>query len=354
MAIDEDKLNDLIGRFVTDFGAAMHAATVVIGDKLGLYKALAEHGPSTGAALAAATGFDTRLVEEWLNAQFVSGYSEYDAATKEFRLTEEQAAVLADDSTPAFLAGAMTIAAAIYKDEDKIRDAFRNGTGLGWHAHCHDLFHGTERLFKPGYLGNLVAAWIPALDGVDAKLRAGATVADVGCGHGASTILLAQEYPASTIVGFDYHADSIDEARKRAADAGVGDRVRFEVASAQDFPEVDGGYDLVCIFDALHDMGDPVGGAAHICSSLAADGTWLLVEPAAAGPLEENVNPVSRIFYAGSVGICTPAAQAQDGGYALGNQVTDERWQELLGQAGFSRFRRATETPFNRVFEARK
>lgn len=352
MTINETKLDQLIGQFVTDFGAAMHAATVVIGDKLGLYRALAEHGPVTGRELADRTGLDARLVEEWLNAQFVSGYCDYDPATGAFHLTEEQAAVLADDSTPAFLAGAMTIAAAIFKDEERIRDAFTSGNGLGWHEHCHDLFHGTERLFKPGYLGNLVSAWLPALDDVEAKLAAGAKVADIGCGHGSSTILLAQQYPASTIVGFDYHDGSIDTARKRAAEAGVADRVEFEVASAGDFPGTD--YDLVCVFDALHDMGDPVGAARHIRESLAADGTWLLVEPMAIDGLERNVNPVSRIFYAGAVGICTPAAQAQPGGYALGNQVPDDRWAELLGEAGFSRFRRATETPFNRVFEVRK
>jgi SAM-dependent methyltransferase len=346
MAIDETKLDQLVGQFVTDFGAAMHAATVVIGDKLGLYKALAEHGPVTGAQLAQRTGFDTRLVEEWCNAQVASGYAELDA-TGAVRLTEEQAAVLADESTPAFLAGAMTVAASLYKDEEAIRDAFRSGRGLGWHEHDHDLFHGTERLFKPGYLGNLVSAWIPALDGVEARLQAGATVADIGCGHGSSTILLAQAYPTSTIVGFDYHGASIEVARKRAAEAGVADRVRFEVASAQDFPGT--GYDLVCIFDALHDMGDPVAGARHVHDALAADGTWLLVEPMT--PAE---GPLGRIFWSASMGICTPSAQAQAGGFALGNQVPDETWAELLGSAGFTRFRRATETPLNRIFEVRR
>jgi SAM-dependent methyltransferase len=240
----------------------------------------------------------------------------------------------------------MTVAASLFKDEASIREAFRSGQGLGWHEHDHDLFHGTERLFKPGYLGNLVSAWIPALDGVAARLETGATVADIGCGHGSSTILLAQSYPASTIVGFDYHDESIDVARKRAAEAGVADRVRFEVASAQDFPGSD--YDLVCIFDALHDMGDPVAGARHIRESLAADGTWLLVEPMT--PAE---GPLGRIFWSASMGICTPAAQAQPGPLALGNQVSDERWAELLADAGFTRFRRATETPLNRIFEVR-
>jgi SAM-dependent methyltransferase len=331
----------------------MHAATVVIGDKLGLYKALAAKGPVTAADLANHTGFDTRLVEEWLNAQFVSGYCAYDATTGAFRLTEEQAAVLADESTPAFLAGAMTLAASLYKDEAKIRDAFRTGAGLGWSAHDHDLFHGVERLFKPGYLANLAASWIPALDGVEARLRAGgASIADVGCGFGASTILLAKEYPEASVVGFDPHEASIATARDRADDAGVGERVRFQVASAQDFPGAS--YDLVCIFDALHDMGDPVGAARHIRTALADDGTWLLVEPAAGDDLAGNVNPVSRIYYAGAVGICTPAAQAQPGGYALGNQVSDDEWTRLLASAGFAKFRRATETPFNRVFEVRK
>ncbi|MBA3655009.1 MAG: class I SAM-dependent methyltransferase [Actinobacteria bacterium] len=345
--IDQTALDAFMGQFVTDFGAAMHAATVVIGDKLGLYKTLAEHGPITAKDLATRTRLDPRLVEEWCGAQGVSGYASLDPASGTWALSPEQAAVLADESTPAFLAGAMWLVAAMFKDEEKIRTAFETGRGLGWHEHDHDLFHGTERLFKPGYLGNLVAAWIPALDGVHERLQAGASIADLGCGHGASTILLAQAYPESTIVGFDYHAESIDVARKRAAEAGVADRVRFEVASAEDFPGT--GYDLVCIFDALHDMGDPAAAASHIRAALAEDGTWLLVEPMT--PVE---GPVGRVFLSASVGICTPGAQAQAGAFALGNQVTDERWAELIAASGFTRFRRATETPLNRIFEVRR
>jgi SAM-dependent methyltransferase len=353
MTVSEATLNEFIARFVTDFGAAMHGATVVIGDKLGLYKTLAEKGPVTGAELAAAAGYDTRLVEEWCNAQYVSGYCDYDPGTGAFWLTGEQAAVLADESTPAFLAGALTLAASLYKDEGKIRDAFISGRGLGWGAHDQDLFHGVERLFKPGYLGSLVADWIPALDGVQARLRSGhARVADIGCGFGASTILLAREYPQADVVGFDSHEPSIVAARQRAAEAGVAERVRFQVASAQDFPGT--GYDLVCVFDALHDMGDPVGAARHIHASLAGSGTLMLVEPAAVEGLEHNVNAVSRVYYAGAVGVCTPAAQAQPGGFALGNQIPDGAWRELLGQAGFTRLRRAAETPFNRIFEVRR
>jgi len=351
MAIDEAKLEQFIGTFVCDFGAAIHAATVVIGDKLGLYKALAAAGPATAADVAARAGCDERYVQEWLNAQYVSGYCEYDGVTGCYHLTDEQAAVLAHEGTPAFLAGAMTIAAAAVKDEEKISEAFRTGAGFGWHEHHEDLFVGTERLFKPGYVGNLVHAWIPALDGVEEKLRSGARVADIGCGYGASTILLAQAFPESRISGFDYHEGSIEAARKRAADAGVGDRVTFEVAAAAEYPGT--GYDLVCVFDALHDMGDPVGAARHVLASLAADGTWLLVEPLAGEHLEDAVGPVGRIFYSASTTICTPASKAQEVGLALGSQVPDSRWQALLAEAGFTGFRRATETPFNRVFEVR-
>lgn len=351
MAIDDAALEAFVNQFAGDFGAAIHASTVVIGDKLGLYRALAELGPSDAAGLAEATGCDARLVQEWLNAQFVSGYCHYSAQTGAYWLSPEQAAVLADPSSPAFLVGSMTIAVSTAKDEEKVRDAFTTGGGLGWHEHHHDLFHGTERLFRPGYVANLASAWIPALDGVAGTLAAGGSVADLGCGHGASSILLAQAFPNATIAGFDYHQASIDVARKRAAEAGVADRVRFEVASAQDFPGA--GYDLVCIFDALHDMGDPAGAAAHIRAALAPDGTWLLVEPMAGETLTDNANPVGRIFYSASTSICTPAAQSQPGGYALGAQVPEATLADLAAGAGFTRFRRATETPFNRVFEAR-
>jgi 2-polyprenyl-3-methyl-5-hydroxy-6-metoxy-1,4-benzoquinol methylase len=352
MAVDDARLEAFTHQFAGDFAAALHASTVVIGDKLGLYRALAEIGPTDAAALAGAAGCDPRLVQEWLDAQYVSGYCHFSAQTATYWLSPEQAVVLADPNSPAFLAGAMTIASSTAKDEEKVCRAFKTGAGLAWHEHHHDLFHGTERLFKPGYVANLVSQWIPALDGVDEKLRSGGSVADLGCGHGASTLVLAQAYPAATVTGFDYHQASIDVARKRAAEAGVADRVRFEVASAQDFPGA--GYDLVCIFDALHDMGDPPRAARHIRQAIDDDGTWLLVEPMAGEALEDNVNPVGRIFYAASTFICTPAAQAQDGGYALGSQVPEATLARIVADAGFGRFRRATETPFNRVFEVRR
>jgi SAM-dependent methyltransferase len=348
--IDEARLEQLVDRFAADFGAALHATTVVVGDKLGLYRALAELGPTGADGLAAATGCDARLVEEWLRAQYVSGYCRYSAVTGAFWLDPEQVAVLADPASPVFLVGSMTLAASTAKDEEKIRTAFTTGGGLGWHEHHHDLFHGTERLFKPGYVANLVSRWIPALEGVHDTLTRGGAVADVGCGHGASTLVLAGAFPAAEVRGFDPHPASIDIARKRAAEAGVADRVRFEVASAQDFA---GRYDLVCVFDALHDMGDPLGAARHIRRALHHDGTWLLVEPMAGDELDDEVNSVGRNFHAASTTICTPCAQAQAGGAALGNQVPDAVLADIVGAAGFSRFRRAAVTPFNRVFEVR-
>jgi SAM-dependent methyltransferase len=341
-----------LGQVATDAAAVFHAATVLLGDKLGLYKALADGGPATPAELAARTGCDERYLREWLHAQVASGYCGHDPASGTFALSPAQAAVLADDTSPAFVTGIFSLAAACIKDEERVgRAAFRTGAGIAWHDHHHDLFSGTERLFKPGYIANLVASWIPALDGVEAKLTAGASVADIGCGYGASTIVMAQAYPRSSFVGFDYHAESIEVARRRAAEAGVADRVRFETAAAADIPEA--GYDLACVFDALHDMGDPLGAATHIRASLAPDGTLLLVEPMAGETLADNVNLVGRLFYSAGLFICVPHAKAQGGRYTLGPQVPESTWQKLLAEAGFSRFRRATETPFNRVFEAR-
>ncbi|MFP5326589.1 MAG: class I SAM-dependent methyltransferase [Acidimicrobiia bacterium] len=345
-------VEEFLGQVAADAAAVFHAATVVLGDKLGLYKALAEAGPATVAELAAATGCDARYLQEWLHAQVASGYCIHDAASGRFSLTPAQATVLADDTSPAFAAGMMALAAAVIKDEERLgRDAVRTGAGVGWHEHHADLFSGTERLFKPGYVANLVSSWIPSLDGVEDKLRRGALVADIGCGHGASTIVLAQAFPESRIAGFDYHPDSIEVARKRAAEAGVSDRVQFEVASADNFGGR--GYDLVCVFDALHDMGDPVGAARHVREAVADDGTFLIVEPMSGETLGENTNVLGRLFYSAGMFICLAHAKSQGGIQQLGPQVPEATWRRLLAEAGFGRFRRATETPFNRVFEAR-
>jgi SAM-dependent methyltransferase len=348
---DQAALGEFVHRFIVDLGAAHHAVTVVVGDRLGLYRAVADAGPGTAHEIAAAAGCDERYTQEWLNAQAASGYCEYDASTDQYFLTPAQRVCLADEDSPIFLTAGMFLAAALFKDEERVADAFRSGAGIGWGEHHHDLYVGVERFFRPGYAANLVSSWIPALDGVQAKLQEGATVADVGCGHGASTILLAQAYPNSTIIGFDNHAPSIDAARVAAEKAGVADRVRFEIASAQDFPGQ--GYALVCIFDALHDMGDPVGAARHIRSSLADDGTWLLVEPLAGDTVAENLNPLGRLFYSASTLVCTPSARSQPGGWALGAQATDKQLQSIAEQAGFRRFRRAVDAPVNRIIEIR-
>jgi SAM-dependent methyltransferase len=350
MAIDDTRLNEFMGRFVGDLGAVMHAATVVVGDQLGLYKRLAE-GPCDVETLARRTETDPRYLREWLSAQAASGYVEYDPKTERFSLTEEQALALAQEGSPAFIPGAFQIAVAQFKAIPKMAQAMRTGLGLGWHEHDASLFHGTERFFRPGYAANLVSSWIPALEGVEARLKAGASVADVGCGHGASTVIMAQAYPESTFVGFDYHAPSIERAREAAHAAGVGDRVRFEVARAQDYPG--SGYDLVAVFDCLHDMGDPVGAAAHVRSTLKDDGTWLIVEPYAQDRLEDNLNPVGRVFYSASTFICTPASRSQEVGACLGAQAGEQRLRDVVTKGGFRHFRRATETPFNLVLEAR-
>ncbi len=349
-AVDEARLNQLLGRFVNDFGAAGFAATVVIGDKLGLYQALAA-GPATPAELADRTSTHPRLVAEWLAAQAASGYVTYHADNQRFSLSPEQAFALADEDGPMYLPGAFQVMVAAVKDEPKVTEAFRSGTGVGWHEHDPDLFAGTERFFRPGYAANLVSAWIPALDGVQAKLEAGARVADVGCGHGASTLIMAKAYPNSTFVGFDYHQPSIERAREAAAKAGVVDRCGFEVAPADAYPGA--GYDLVAIFDALHDMGDPIGAAAHIYQTLAPDGTFMLVEPYANDRLEDNLNSVGRAFYAASTLLCVPHSLSEPVGLALGAQAGERRLREVATAAGFGRFRRVAQTPFNLVYEAR-
>jgi SAM-dependent methyltransferase len=349
--IDDIKLQAFMGQAVSELGATLGAALVVLGDRLGLYKAMADAGPLSSAELADRTGTAERYVREWLNAQAAGGYVSYDPRTQRYTLPPEQAFALADEGSPVFLPGAFQGMVAGVRDAHLLADAFRTGAGVGWHEHTPDLFEGTERFFRTGYQANLVSSWIPSLEGVEAKLRAGASVADVGCGHGASTILMAQAYPASSFVGFDYHAASIEKARSRASAAGVQDRVRFEVAAATEYPGTD--YDLVACFDCLHDMGDPLGAARHVRASLHPDGTWLIVEPFAADRVEDNLNPVGRLYYAASTLICTPASLAQPVGAALGAQAGEGRLREIVTAAGFNRFRRAADTPFNVILEAR-
>jgi len=349
--IDQTKLDEFMGLVVSDFGATASTVLVYVGDKLGIYSALVEGGPQTVSELAARTGLHQRLLQEWLSNQAASAYVEYDAATETFSLTPEKAAALADQSSPAYVGGITEILMAVAAGADKVADGIRTGKGVHWHEHDERLFRGTERFFRPGYVANLVPSWIPAFDGLDAELRQGIRVADIGCGHGASTIVLAQEYPASHFVGSDYHAPSIEAARKAAAEAGVTDRTTFEVQRAQD---VSGGpYDLVCLFDCLHDMGDPLEAARQIRSQLAPGGRLLLVEPNGADTLSENLNPVGRFFYAASTAVCSQNAVAQGGTDVLGAQAGEARTREVFEKAGWSSFRRATETPFNAVYEAR-
>jgi SAM-dependent methyltransferase len=350
-SIDQAKLNEFLGRFVGDLGAALSAALVVIGDRLGLYRAMRDGEPVSAEQLAERTGTDPRYVREWLSNQAAGGYVTYDPDGEEFFLSPEQSFALAQEGSPAFIPGAFQVATAAIKDEEKIERAFQSGDGVGWHEHHHDLFAGTERFFRPGYAANLISSWIPALDGVQAKLERGARVADVGCGHGASTVLMAQAFPNSEFIGFDYHGPSIEHARQAAVDAGLDDRVTFEVASAKEYPA--GRYELVAMFDCLHDMGDPVGAAAHVRDTLAPDGTWLIVEPYAGDRLQDNLNPVGRVYYGASTLICTPASRDQEVGLALGAQAGEARLRAVVTAGGFTGFRRATETPFNIVLEAR-
>jgi SAM-dependent methyltransferase len=349
--VDGEKLNQFVFRAVDEVGATLNAALVVMGDKLGLYRALAGAGALTPVELARRTGVSERYVREWLNAQAAGGYVDYDPADATYTLAPEQAIALTDETSPAYLPGFFQIALGTVIDSPRITEAARSGAGIGWHEHNHDVFEGCERFFRPGYNASLVPAWLPALDGVVEKLEAGATVADIGCGHGSSTILMAEAFPNSTFVGSDYHEGSIETARQRAQEAGVSDRVRFETANASSAPGE--GYDLVTMFDCLHDMGDPVGAARQVRETLAPDGTWMIVEPMAGDRVEDNLNPVGRAFYGFSTFLCTPASLSQDVGLALGAQAGEARIGDVVSAGGFSSFRRAAETPFNLVFEAR-
>jgi 2-polyprenyl-3-methyl-5-hydroxy-6-metoxy-1,4-benzoquinol methylase len=350
MAVNPDKLNEFLGKAIVDFGATFHAALIRIGDKLGLYKALAS-GPQTPAELAKKTGTAERYVREWLSSQAAGGYVTYDSKSGKFSLSEEQAFALADENSPAFLPGAFQVALAAVKAEEELTKRFKTGKGMGWHEHHPELFVGTERFFRPGYAANLISSWIPALEGVEEKLRKGARVADVGCGLGASTILMAKQYPNSEFVGFDYHDKSIETAKKRAKNAGVAKRIKFQVAKAKNYPGKD--YDFVTFFDCLHDMGDPKGASSHVRKTLKKDGTWMIVEPFAGDTLEENLHPIGRAFYGASTLLCTPASLSQEVGLALGAQAGEKRLREVVTSGGFTRFRRATQTPFNLVFEVR-
>ncbi|MGR9080988.1 class I SAM-dependent methyltransferase [Rhizobium leguminosarum] len=348
---DMQKLDALVGRLVGDVGAAMSGALVVLGDQVGIFKAMADGTPMSVQDLATKTGIKERYLREWLSAQAAADYVAYDEKTDRFSLTPEQAMVFAEENSPAFFVGAFEVVQSMWMDEPKIADAFRTGKGLGWHEHSTCLFRGTERFFRPGYNSHLVNEWIPALAGVEAKLKAGASVADVGCGHGASTILMAQAYPASHFTGFDYHGPSIERAKAAAQDAGVADRVTFQQGSAAEFPGR--GYDMVAMFDCLHDMGDPVGAGRHVKETLGPNGTWLIVEPFANDHLMDNLNPVGRVYYGASTMICTPASLSQEVGLGLGAQAGEMKLRKVALDAGFTHFRRATETPFNMVFEVR-
>jgi SAM-dependent methyltransferase len=350
-AVDEEKLRAFVFKAVEEVGATVNAGLVVMGDRLGLYRGLAGAGPTSPEELAVRCGVSERHVREWLNAQAAGGYVEYEAESGRYTLPPEQAVALTDEESAAYLPGFFQIALGTVHDAPEVIEAARAGAGLGWHEHTHDVHEGCERFFRPGYNANLVASWLPALEGVVEKLERGIPVADVGCGHGASTILMAKAYPRSTFVGFDYHDRSIETARARAEAAGVADRVRFEISPADGYSG--DGYELVTMFDCLHDMGDPVGAARHVRETIALDGVWMIVEPMAGDRVEDNLNPIGRAYYAFSTFLCTPASLSQDVGLALGAQAGEARLRDVVAAGGFTRFRRAAETPFNLVLEAR-
>jgi SAM-dependent methyltransferase len=350
MALDMDKLNAFVGHFVDDLGGAAHAGMAVIGERLGLYKALATQ-PMTSTELAAKTNTDERYLREWLSSQAAGGYITYDDKTNKFSLNEEQAFTMADENSPAYLPGAFELALGALAAVPRITDSFRSGAGMGWHEHQEGVFHGCEKFFRAGYIGNLVSSWIPSLDGMQQKLEAGAKVADVGCGKGASTLLMAKAFPNSQFFGFDYHDESIKGAQQSAKKQELSDNVNFKVAKAKEYPGKD--YDFVTVFDCLHDMGDPVGAAKHVLQSLSKDGTWMIVEPFANDALKDNLNPVGRVYYGFSTLLCTPSSRSQEVGLCLGAQAGEARIRNVVNEAGFTRFRRAAETPFNLVYEAR-
>jgi SAM-dependent methyltransferase len=350
-SINEEKLNAFMGQVIGELGATVNAGLIVIGDRLGLYRAMADAGPLSAGELADRTLTTERYVREWLNAQAAGGFVDYDPATDKYLLPAEQALALANENSPAFVGGAFQLALATLRSVERIESAFESGAGVGWHEHDEGVPIGCERFFRPGYNANLVSTWLPALDGVEDKLRVGATVADVGCGLGTSTRLMAEAYPRSTFTGFDYHQGSIEHARQRAKTANLADRARFEVAPAAGFTGT--GYDLVAMFDCLHDMGDPIGAARQVRQALAEDGTWMIVEPFAGDRIEQNLNPVGRAYYSFSTFLCTPSSLSQDVGLALGAQAGETRIREVVRSAGFTRFRRAAETPFNAVYEVR-
>ena len=349
--LDETKLNQFVGQMLADLGGAGSVAMVRMGDSLGLYKTLHAKGPMTVEEFTAAADVNQRYLREWASHQAASKYLTYDSTTQKFSLSEEQAMVFAIDDSPFNMLGAFDSAVAIIGNQDKVEPAFRNGGGVSWGDQSTCLACSTARFFRAGYKANLIDHWLPALDGMIEKLQRGAKVADVGCGHGVSTVIMAQAFPNSQFVGYDFHASSIEHARANAWEEGVSANARFEVATAKDYPGE--GFDLVTFFDCLHDMGDPAGAAAHVRQSLKKDGTWMVIEPMAGDRLEDNLNPIGRLFYAGSTLVCVPTSLAQEVGAALGGQAGEARLREVITDGGFRRVRRATETPFNMILEAR-
>ena len=349
MPVDTQKLDAFLGKAVGDLGAAMSVPLMIVGERLGLYRAMQKAGPMTSEQLAKKTNTTERYVREWLMNQAAGGYVNYDAATKAFTLPDEQAMAMADEDSPCYMHGGYEVILSLFRDLDKIESVFKTGKGLEWGEHDHCLFSGTARFFRPSYIGNLVSNWIPALDGMHEKLQAGAKVADVGCGYGHSTMLMAGAYPKSSFTGFDYHAPSVESANRIAKQNGLSN-VEFKTAKATEFPGT--GYDMVACFDCLHDMADPTGTSRHVLSALKPEGTWMIIEPLADDAPEKNLHPLGRLFYAASTQICVPVSVAGNGP-ALGAQAGESRLKQVVTAGGFKRFRRATQTPFNLVLEAR-